>query len=191
MGSRPPEAPGMPSAPPRTLAPFAGSVCISSRVTLPALSRLPGLSPLGPSCKDTSPSRFGCCTLSECVSAGRLCCNPLQVPGSGCTSPPNQVVEPFPEPDSQGCGARTRAPPFQGCLDPHWRRKWQPTPVLLPAESQGRGAWWAAAYGAAQSRTRLKRRSSSSRLTPCRLPFCPFPPTRLPVSLTSWSRKQG
>ena len=21
----------------------------------------------------------------------------------------------------------------------HWRRKWQPTPVLLPGESQGRG----------------------------------------------------
>ena len=39
----------------------------------------------------------------------------------------------------------------------HWRRKWQPTPVFLPGESQGRGAWWAAVYGVAQSRTRLKR----------------------------------
>ena len=44
----------------------------------------------------------------------------------------------------------------------HWRRKWQPTPVFWPGESQGRGAWWAAIYGAAQSRTRLKRLSSSS-----------------------------
>ena len=35
----------------------------------------------------------------------------------------------------------------------HWRRKWQPTPVFLPGESQGRGAWWAAIYGVAQSRT--------------------------------------
>ena len=35
----------------------------------------------------------------------------------------------------------------------HWRRKWQPTPVFLPGESQG---WWAAIYGVAQSRTRLK-----------------------------------
>ena len=43
----------------------------------------------------------------------------------------------------------------------HWRRKWQPTPVFLPGESQGRGAWWAAVYGIAQSRTRLKRLSSS------------------------------
>ena len=43
-----------------------------------------------------------------------------------------------------------------------WRRKWQPTPVFLPGESQGRGAWWAAIYGVAQSRTRLKRLSSSS-----------------------------
>ena len=44
----------------------------------------------------------------------------------------------------------------------HWRRKWQPTPVFLPGESQGWGAWWAAIYGVAQSRTRLKQLSSSS-----------------------------
>ena len=43
----------------------------------------------------------------------------------------------------------------------HWRRQWQPTPVFLPGESQG-GAWWAAVYGVAQSRTRLKRLGSSS-----------------------------
>ena len=35
----------------------------------------------------------------------------------------------------------------------HWRRKWQPTPVFLPGESQDGGAWWAAVYGVAQSRT--------------------------------------
>ena len=45
----------------------------------------------------------------------------------------------------------------------HWRRKWQPTPVFLPGESQGRGAWWAAIYGVAQSWTQLKRFSSSIR----------------------------
>ena len=44
----------------------------------------------------------------------------------------------------------------------HWRRKWQPTPVFLTGESQGWGAWWAAVYGVAQSRTQLKRLSSSS-----------------------------
>ena len=92
----------------------------------------------------------------------------------------------------------------------HWRRKWHPTPVLLPGKSQGWGslvgcspwgceeldtterlhfhfslscigegngtplqcsclenprdgaAWWAAVYGIAQSRTRLKRLSSST-----------------------------
>ena len=43
-----------------------------------------------------------------------------------------------------------------------WRRKWQPSPVFLPGESQGQGAWWAAVYGVAQSRTRLKWLSSSS-----------------------------
>ena len=47
----------------------------------------------------------------------------------------------------------------------HWRRKWQPTPVFLPGESnpRDRGAWWAAVYGVTQGRTRLKRLSSSSR----------------------------
>ena len=44
----------------------------------------------------------------------------------------------------------------------HWRRKWQPTPVFLPGESRDGGAWWAAISGVAQSRTRLKRLSSSS-----------------------------
>ena len=44
----------------------------------------------------------------------------------------------------------------------HWRRKWQPTPVFLPWESQGWGAWWTAVYGVTQSRTRLKWLSSSS-----------------------------
>ena len=44
----------------------------------------------------------------------------------------------------------------------HWRRKWQLTPVFLTGESQGWGAWWAAVYAVAQSRTRLKRLSSSS-----------------------------
>ena len=44
----------------------------------------------------------------------------------------------------------------------HWRRKWRPTPVLLPGESQGWGAWWAAVYGVTQSRTQLKWLSSSS-----------------------------
>ena len=44
----------------------------------------------------------------------------------------------------------------------HWRRKWQPTPVFLPGESQGRGAWWATDYGVTHSRTRLRRLGSSS-----------------------------
>ena len=44
----------------------------------------------------------------------------------------------------------------------HWRRTWQPTPVFLPGESQGRGSRWAVVYGVAQSRTRLKWLSSSS-----------------------------
>ena len=42
------------------------------------------------------------------------------------------------------------------------RRQWHPTPVLLPGKSHGQRTWWAAVYGVAQSRTWLKRRSSSS-----------------------------
>ena len=43
----------------------------------------------------------------------------------------------------------------------HWRRKWQPTPVFLPGESQGWGSLVAAVYGVTQSWTRLKWLSSS------------------------------
>ena len=42
----------------------------------------------------------------------------------------------------------------------HWRRKWQPTPLFLPGESQGQRSLVAAIYGVAQSRTWLKRLSS-------------------------------
>ena len=41
----------------------------------------------------------------------------------------------------------------------YWRRKWQPTPMFLPGESQ---EWWAAVCGVAQSQTRLTWLSSSS-----------------------------
>ena len=44
----------------------------------------------------------------------------------------------------------------------HWRRKWQPTPVFLPGESQGRGEPGGLLSLGSQSRTRLKRLSSSS-----------------------------
>ena len=44
----------------------------------------------------------------------------------------------------------------------HWRRKWQPTPVFLPGESQGRGSPVGCHLWVTQSRTRLKRLSSSS-----------------------------
>ncbi len=37
----------------------------------------------------------------------------------------------------------------------------KPTPMFLPGKSQEQGAWWAAVSGVAQSRTRLKRLSSS------------------------------
>ena len=48
----------------------------------------------------------------------------------------------------------------------HWRRKWQPTPVFLLGESQGqRSLVGCRLWMVAQSRTRLKRLSSSSSST--------------------------
>ena len=44
----------------------------------------------------------------------------------------------------------------------HWRRTWQPTPVFLPGESQGRRSLMGCRVWGRQSRTRLKRLSSSS-----------------------------
>jgi len=44
----------------------------------------------------------------------------------------------------------------------HWRRKWQPTPLSCLENPLDRGAWWPAVHGVAQSRTQLKRLSSSS-----------------------------
>ena len=42
----------------------------------------------------------------------------------------------------------------------HWGRKWQPTPVFLPGESQGWESLVGCVYGVTQSRTRLKWLSS-------------------------------
>ena len=45
----------------------------------------------------------------------------------------------------------------------HWRKKWQPIPVFLPGESQGRGSLVGCRLWGRTERTRLKRLSSSSR----------------------------
>ena len=44
----------------------------------------------------------------------------------------------------------------------HWKRKWHPLQCSCLENPRDGGAWWAAVYGVAQSRTRLKRLSSSS-----------------------------
>ena len=44
----------------------------------------------------------------------------------------------------------------------HWRRKWQPTPVFLPGESQGRRSLVGCSLWGRTESTRLKRLSSSS-----------------------------
>ena len=44
----------------------------------------------------------------------------------------------------------------------HWRRKWQPTPVFLPGESQGQKSLVGGCLWGRLKRTRLKRLSSSS-----------------------------
>ena len=45
----------------------------------------------------------------------------------------------------------------------HWRRKWQPTLVFSPGEFQGLVTWLGDVSGVAQSQTRLKWLSSSSK----------------------------
>ena len=77
----------------------------------------------------------------------------------------------------------------------HWRRKWQPTPVSCLENPRDGGAWWAAVYGVAQSRTRL---SDSAGRCLVSLPlvnqpsphslFCPIQVTlRGPVtSISAW-----
>ena len=57
----------------------------------------------------------------------------------------------------------------------HWRRKWQPTPVFLPGESQGQGSLvrcrlWCCTESDIQ--TWLKRLSSSSSSRAKSLPWC-------------------
>ena len=47
----------------------------------------------------------------------------------------------------------------------HWRRKWQPTPVFLPGEFQGRGSLVGCCLWGLTDRTRLKQGSRSSSLT--------------------------
>ena len=53
---------------------------------------------------------------------------------------------------------------FSNCrtLIMHWRRNGNPLQCSCLENSRGRGAWWAAVYGVAQSRTRLKQLNSSS-----------------------------
>ena len=52
---------------------------------------------------------------------------------------------------------RTRLSGFTFTFHYHaWRRKWQPTPLFLPGESQGRGSLVGCRLWVAQSRTRLK-----------------------------------
>ena len=65
----------------------------------------------------------------------------------------------------------------------HWRRKWQPTPVFLPGESQGWGSLVAAVYGVAQSQTRLKWLSSSSSSNSCCSSFKPHSNTTPSINL--------
>ena len=43
-----------------------------------------------------------------------------------------------------------------------WRRKWQPTPVLLLGEPMGRGGWQATVHGVTENQTRLKRLSTAA-----------------------------
>ena len=72
----------------------------------------------------------------------------------------------------------------------HWRSKWQPTPVFLPGESQGRGSLVGCHLWVAQSRTRLKWLSSSSSIEQWRRQWHPTP-VLLPGKSHGWRSLEG
>ena len=49
----------------------------------------------------------------------------------------------------------------------HWRRQWQPTPVFLPGESQGRGSLVGCRLGVARSRPRLSDSAAAAQSYEC------------------------
>ena len=73
----------------------------------------------------------------------------------------------------------------------HWRRKWQPTPVFLPGESQGPGARWTAVYGVAQGRTRLNRLAAAATLRHGPLSWPWSWPQRPDLHVTAGASSQG
>ena len=108
------------------------------------------------------PSGSSQCTSPEhtvsCIESGlviRFTCDNLQV-----SIPFSQIILPLPSPTESKRLFYTSVSPLLSHIQ-GWRRKWQPTPVFLPGESQGRGAWWAAVSGVTQSRARLKWLSGS------------------------------
>ena len=90
----------------------------------------------------------------------------LRVPWTARRSNQSILKEISPEYSLEGLMLKLKLPYFGHLMQrtDSWRRKWQPTPVFLPGESQGRGAWWAAVCGVTQSQTRLKWVSSSSNM---------------------------
>ena len=88
-------------------------------------------------------SRQVCCGQSGEGTGGRMRAGPAWGGGPMLGQGPAQGAEP-------GQKSRKVGPSLFFC-----RRKWQPTPVFLPGESYGGGAWSAAVHGVAKSRTRL------------------------------------
>ena len=70
----------------------------------------------------------------------------------------------------------------------HWRRKWQPTPVFLPGESQGRGSLVGCRlWGHTESDTLKQLSSSSSSIT---LPMAFFRELEQKISQFVWKHKK-
>ena len=82
--------------------------------------------------------------------------SPRDLPGSGIKPSSPALVGRFFTTKHQG------SPQLLGRPLKHWRRKWQPTPVFLPGESQGPGSLVGSRLWGRTEWTRLKRLSSSS-----------------------------
>ena len=73
----------------------------------------------------------------------------------------------------------------------HWRRKWQPTPVFLPGESQGRGSLmgcrlWGRTESGTTEATQQQQFLIRSLALPSALMQCPNIPPKLPSKINHY-----
>ena len=91
-------------------------------------------------CPEVNSAEYACQKSKDSPGLGGVCCHTGPVVASAC--------------HCRRCSCYCRLDPWVGKIP--WRRKWQPTPVFLPAESHGqRSLAGATVHGVAESQTQL------------------------------------